>query len=371
MRHLLIASLASLLPAMLLGGVTDAPTAEIRCGDTEPEFRGTQFLAFTNLNSFRQQTNTPGETVWTSPIIQPGIRWDELILSWNIDATEEHALTFEARAERDGRFTRFYTLGRWSASGATHPRESVAGQRDERGSVETDTLKLEDTASSLQLRVRANAGFDACRLKLLGISVKNTAGNFPGLPPKREAWGKCLDVPEISQMAYPNGGVLCSPATVSMLLGFWAAQRTNSGWKHDVSEIASGVYDSTWKGTGNWSFNMAFAGSLPGLRAYVTRLTDLSELEQFIAAGIPVGLSVCYNRLRGKPPEPSGHLVVCVGFTPDGEVIINDPGTSKGVRKVFPRKNVTEAWAHSGNTVYLVYPADASLPKDRFNHWRP
>ena len=105
------------------------------------------------------------------------------------------------------------------------------------------------------------------------------------------------------------------------------------------------------------------------MRAYTTRLSDLSELEDFIARGIPVGLSVCYNRLRGKSREPSGHIIVCVGFAKNGDVIVNDPGTSQNVRKVFPRANLMDAWAYSKNAVYLVYPVTTPLPKDRFGHW--
>jgi hypothetical protein len=105
------------------------------------------------------------------------------------------------------------------------------------------------------------------------------------------------------------------------------------------------------------------------MRAYVARFTDVSEIEDWIAAGLPVGLSVCYNRLRGQGDEPSGHLVVCVGFTAEGDIIVNDPGTSRNVRKTFTRKNLIRAWAHSRNTVYLVYPETAGIPKDRFGHW--
>jgi hypothetical protein len=170
-------------------------------------------------------------------------------------------------------------------------------------------------------------------------------------------------------MSYPNGKVLCSPTTVSMLLTFWSQQLKRPDLDHDVPDVVAGVYDSNWHGTGNWPFNMAYAGSYPGLRAYVTRLTDVSELEDWIAQGIPVGLSLCYDRLRGKGPGPNGHLVVCVGFTTNGDVVVNDPGTTLHVRKTFPRKNLIYAWSYSRNTVYLVYPEDAEVPKDRFGHW--
>jgi hypothetical protein len=130
-----------------------------------------------------------------------------------------------------------------------------------------------------------------------------------------------------------------------------------------------GVYDRQWGGTGNWALNMAYAGSLPGLRAYVTRMSDLAQLEDWVAHGMPVGLSLCYNRLRGKSREPSGHLVVCVGFTKEGDPVINDPGTRRNVRKVFPRANLVDAWEYKNNTAYIILPENAAPPADRFGHW--
>jgi len=170
-------------------------------------------------------------------------------------------------------------------------------------------------------------------------------------------------------MIYPNGKTLCSPTTVSMLMAYWAQNLKQPELDRDVPEIAAAIYDSQWQGTGNWPFNMAYAGSFPGVRAYVTRFGDISELEAWIERGLPVGLSVDYDRLRAKGPGPNGHLVVLVGFTTEGNPIINDPGTSKHVRKVFPRRNLFDAWACSRNTVYLVYPENFILPEDRFGHW--
>jgi hypothetical protein len=154
-----------------------------------------------------------------------------------------------------------------------------------------------------------------------------------------------------------------------MLMAFWAVELKRPELDEQVPAVVEGVFDSQWPGAGNWPFNMAYAGSFPGMKAYVSRLSDVSELEQWIANGIPVGLSVDYDRLRAKGPGPNGHLVVCVGFTKTGDPIINDPGTSKHVRKIFLRANLVNAWASSKNTVYLVYPENAALPPDRFGHW--
>jgi len=152
-------------------------------------------------------------------------------------------------------------------------------------------------------------------------------------------------------------------------MGYWAQTLNRPELDRPVPKIAEAIYDSQWQGAGNWPFNMAYAGSFPGLRAYVARLSDVSELEAWVGNNIPVGLSLDYDRLRGKGPGPNGHLVVLVGFTKQGDPIINDPGTSEHVRKVFPRRNLIEAWACSRNTVYLIYPENVSPPKDRFGHW--
>jgi hypothetical protein len=106
------------------------------------------------------------------------------------------------------------------------------------------------------------------------------------------------------------------------------------------------------------------------MRAYVSRLTDVSELEDWIEAGIPIATSVSYNRLKGKGTNGSGHLIVCVGFADNGDIMVNDPGTHlSNVRRTFSRALFREAWADSGNTVYIIYPENANIPPARFGHW--
>src|SRR6185295_15498276 len=86
------------------------------------------------------------------------------------------------------------------------------------------------------------------------------------------------------------------------------------------------------------------------------------ELESWIRKGIPVVTSVAYGILKGTQLA-DGHLVVVAGFAQNGEVIVNDPGTSEHVRKQFSRENFRKAWAHSHNTVYLIYPVEFPIPE--------
>ena len=336
------------------------------------ESRANSFVALKDFSSFARGVGTNAEEiVMTSPIIRAELEWNELIASWNVDAPSEAYLKFEVRPLYPEATSKFYSLAQWSSDGKTFSRENLGPQRDGAGHVSTDTLILKQPCRRFQARITIGGkGRKKCRVKFLGFSLSDTTATVAVLPPNRKAWGKTLDVPERSQMAYPNGKVLCSPTTVSMMMTFWSKKLGRRELDHDVPEIVDAVYDLRWDGTGNWPFNMAYVGSFPGMRAYVSRFSDVSELEDWIASGIPVGLSLCYNRLRGRDNSPpSGHLIVCVGFTPEGDVIVNDPGTSKGVRKTFPRKNLINAWAYSHNAVYLIYPEGRKVPIDRFGHW--
>ena len=360
-------ALANKLPATLAGLCLVFMTASSKSFDA----RGGQFIAFRSFSSFQKSAGgQPAEVVLTSRVIRTRIAWDELIASWNAEMPASTYLKIEVRAIYPAHATKWFVMGLWSGDPARHPRESVRRQRDEDADVKTDTLVLKQPADRVQVRLTLGSdGTETARLKFLGLSLLDTQTSSAPLPPNRAAWGKTLDVPERSQMAYENGGVLCSPTTVSMLLAYWSGKLKRPGLDHDVPEVAAAVHDPKWIGTGNWAFNTAYAGSLPGLRAYTARLSDVAELEAWIAKGIPVGLSLCYNRLRGKSREPSGHLVVCVGFTENGDAVINDPGTSRNVRKVFPRANLVDAWAYSKNAAYFIYPENFKVPKDRFGHW--
>ena len=86
------------------------------------------------------------------------------------------------------------------------------------------------------------------------------------------------------------------------------------------------VFDRAYGGAGNWAFNTAYAGAR-GLRAYVTRLRDLTEAEAFVAAGMPLVVSVSFreDELDGAGYDTNGHLLTIVGFTADGRRRVQRP----------------------------------------------
>jgi hypothetical protein len=331
------------------------------------------FMGITNFSAF---ASSPGasnhETVLVSPVLRAPIEWNELVVSWNVPSGVH--LKAEARALYPHHATRYYTMGSWSDYPRQFPRESQRRQGDGDGTVSVDTLILSNATRKVQVRITVGGMADQRLLKLLGLSFCNST--VPALPrePNRAAWGKVLEVPERRQGEYEGGGGWCSPTSLSMVLAYWSDQLHRPELNRTVPETAHAIADGQRGDTGNWPFNTAYAGHYPGMKAYVTRLGDIAELEDWIAAGIPVIISVSSYLTNDRTSGPdSGHLIVCVGFTDTGDVVTNDPGVSVRrnvrARRVYAREKVVKAWKKSKNTVYLIYPEGAKIPADRLRHW--
>jgi len=340
------------------------------------QYRGREFLGISRFGEWQKEAGIV-KSVWTSPAYPVHIVADEVVLSWNADTPPSTGLTIEARATKpDGNATKWYVLGKWSKDGTTFPRESVDGQKDSDGTVATDTLILKSPPKSLQVRVTLHGTQTGTKptLKFFGISLADTKAKTNTQEPNRAAWGKEIVVPSKTQLGWKEASGWCSPTSTSMALAFWSEQTQRPEIDIPVPDAAKACFDKVYDGTGNWTFNTAFAGSFLGIRAYVTRLSDIRELEEWIVAGLPVVVSVSYDLLKGtKRANDPGHLMVCVGFTAEGEVVLNDPAhhpeRGEKARRIFPRANFFKAWAKSKNTVYLIYPEKTPLPLDTSNHW--
>jgi hypothetical protein len=358
------------------------------------ESQSARFIGFRQFGHWAKSVgNFDTETVLTSQPIESGISWNELIASWNAQTPTGTGLKLEARGIYPDHTTKFYTVGIWSsdpgitafekdAKPSGYPRESVNGQKDADGDVRTDTLALKRPGAKLELRITLTANTTSTpatkpELKYLGLSFLDTRAPQPSEleRTKHPAWGKVIEVPERAQGNYAHGAVICSATCTSMTLSYWAKAASRSELDVDVPEVVDGVYDRAYDGTGNWPFNTAFAGKFPGMRAYVSRFTSISELEDWIEAGVPVVCSVAYSVLKGKPRSAteSGHLVICTGFTAEGDIILNDPALNpkRGlrVRTPYPRQQFLAGWKDSRNTVYLIYPESKKLPANRYGHW--
>jgi hypothetical protein len=282
----------------------------------------------------------------------------------------------EARALDTEKATEFYSLGFWATDTGRHPVKVHAGQRDEDGDAQTDTLVLTRPAKKTQVRLTLirNEVNATPRLKFVGLNFSRQGSadpDFVSKSPLRST--RILHVPERAQLAYPGGRDWCSPTCVSMVLAYWAAVLNRPDLSIDVPGVAAGVYDRNWPGTGNWPFNTAFVGELTGMRAFVTRLRNLSEVEDLVSAGIAPILSVSFDRLNGgSSATGTGHLVVLVGFDRNGDAVLNDPwafGKETGmVRRTVSCRDLVNAWAHSRNTVYLIHAEGWPVPRSRESH---
>ena len=357
---------ACLFPILLLTGLTSfAALAK------EPGRSGRQFMGIVDFSGFSRTVTAQGTVVLVSPEITTEFTWKDLVVSWNVRLATGTSLRVEAQARYPDRVTRFYGLGVWSLNGSTEPRRSLTGQQDSDGDVQTDILSLAQPADRARVRLTLEGivTSEPTTLAFLGLSFLD-----PRLEPTPERMPRPtgadpLPVPERSQLGYDGGQTWCSPTALSMILGYWANRCERRDLDRDVPEVAAAVFDPGWPGTGNWSFNTAYAGSFPGMRGYVTRLASLDEVEAWLRCGVPLAASVSYSLLQGQPQAGNGHLVVCVGLTETGDVIVNDPGTRNEVRRVFPRADFLRAWAQSHHTVYVIHPVGWLAPEDPAGHW--
>ncbi|MEV5323930.1 C39 family peptidase [Nonomuraea fastidiosa] len=327
---------------------------------------------------------------WTSEEHPIGFAATQIIPSWTARTPPGSWIEIALRARpaaEPGRWTKWYVMGRWSEHG--DPRTSVPGQGDEDGDVAVDTFVARRPVTAYQVRVTWHGG----GAEVTGLGVMASA--LPPRPPSTSVFGPGgaveLDVPRHSQYAhaghhprYDGGGAnWCSPASVAMVLAYWGRGPSPDelAWVGDgdpapaVDHAAAGTYDASYQGTGNWPFNVAYAGRY-GLKGFVTRLRSAAELEPFIRAGIPVITSQSFkaHELPGSCYSTDGHILVVTGFTAGGDVVVNDPAapTDDEVRRVYPRAAFEHVWLRrsgSGGIVYVLHPPDVPLPPSTNGNW--
>lgn len=295
-------------------------------------------------------------TLTGAPLTAPA--FDELVPSWNARTGASGSVTLDLRVQTGGTWSRWYSFGTWSAA---EGRSSVNGQSDATGQVLTDTLRLKAKATTYQYRVTVKGAGTQLSLLAFNTSDRARRAATQGQASDRRAWGKVIDVPQRSQMIYPDGGeVWCSPTSVSMILA-------KHGVNVTVPVAAKGMYDRAYDGTGNWPFNTAYAAE-QGLRAFVTRLPSLSAAEKYITAGVPLAVSLGWKKgeLPGAPlPSSTGHLMVLIGFDAQGNPVLNDPAAPSNdtVRRTYPRTAFERLWlTHSGGLAYVISPRGTPLP---------
>ncbi|TAM61317.1 peptidase C39 family protein [bacterium] len=266
--------------------------------------------------------------------------------TWN--AAAGASFTLEVRTRAAGTWTPWAELARWS------PRERSSLNGSAPGiAVDTDTVSLDAPGEALQLRVRDGEPAAVHAIALAPARER-------AYEPSRQTGEDSIDliVPELTQYAREGERGWCSPTALAMVLAYYARRYDRADWQLDVPTVAAGVYDARYGGTGNWAFNVAFAGSL-GLTAFAAYLDDLEQARRFLRQAMPLVISYSWSEgeLEGAPlPRSDGHLAVLRGVAAHGDPVLNDPA-HPAIRASYPRAQLERRWIEgSGGLCYVVVP---------------
>ena len=284
--------------------------------------------------------------------------FDRAVLSWN----GEGNWRLEMRLQIEGGLTPYYLLGvlegarQRSATRAELTRDP-SGSSAAAAVVNVDTLTLKNgrKATGFQLRAVGTGSL----LSLTAAHYRRDDRRFTDRPAVPGAWGTVLAVPERSQRDVEEpriGSLVCSPTSMSMVLDY-------HGSRYRTIDVARAVWDSQTRLYGNWPCNTGAVARLlkRGGWSAVVKMSGFDEVEREIAAGRPVALSHRWQPgdLSNAPISRSaGHLIVAVGFTKEGNVVVNDPAARAGeVRRVYKRRELFRTWQERGEGIaYLVQP---------------
>ncbi|MGW7197789.1 peptidase C39 family protein [Streptomyces chryseus] len=351
-------------------------------------------------------TSTWESATWTSPVHHSAVPASEAVASWNARTPAGTWIEVELRGTyADGTATPWYVMGRWAAGDTDIRRTSVDDQSDGRSSVWTDTFAMNSSAGALRLASyrlrltlhrRPGTGLTPTVWRV-GAMASDIPDRFT-VPASRPRVARELDVPRYSQNThigqypeYDNGGeAWCSPTSSQMIIEYWGRRPTaeDLAWVDpafedpQVCHAARFTFDHQYSGCGNWPFNAAYAATYRDMSAVVTRLHSLTELETLIRAGIPAITSQSFlkEELTGAGYGTAGHLMTVVGFTPDGDVIANDPASpdNPAVRRVYRRREWENIWLRTkrynasgkvvsgtGGVCYLYWPAHPTAAQRR------
>ena len=380
---------------------------------------GSLGLASSGLGSFTYvdpSANNAGDGVdgsgiyqsgtWTSDVYPVSFPFNELVSSWNSKTPVGTFVQSEVLPQLDdGHWaSKWYVLGRWSYNDSDFHRTSVGGQGDADGFVAIDTFFAKDhpaIAYRLRLTLFRRIGSTATPIvSRYGAVVSNLTNQKNVFPSATTMRGTAVDlnVPQYSQEIhhgeYPefdNGGeAWCSPTSSQMIIEYWGRTPTpeDLSWVKpgladpQICHAARYTFDYQYEGCGNWPFNAAYAATYEDMNAAVTRLGSLTDLEQLVAAGIPVITSQSFfkGELTGAGYGTSGHLMTVIGFTADGDVIANDPASpsNDAVRRVYRRREWETIWLRTkrydangavrggtGGVCYVYWPVDPSARQRR------
>lgn len=286
------------------------------------------------------------------------IPFNNAVLSWNLDIPNGSGALIQIRAKDNaGNATNWYEIARYGYCPAANGLKS-----DSFGYVDVDTLLLKRLFTVVEYRVVLYSqpfkypGLKPT-LRLMAACCADTTKEVSYTPADGTGKWISLRVPWRSQYwEDPSiSGRICGPTSLSMALDYF-------GIDLPTEQVASEAYDTLNGIYGNWPF-LAQAAAAHQLRSYLFRCTDFEPIKAELAAGHPVILSVAWHEgdLTNAPiPKSNGHLILCVGMTPDGDLICNDPAGSSNQwdHVVYNKVEMGSVWLDRGGVAITVSPRE-------------
>jgi hypothetical protein len=305
---------------------------------------------------------------YESPVIQSDLKFNELVISWNVDTPPKAGFCVEVRVGRrfDDSWSPWLYVSDW---GDPLPAGQPVTECDV-GHIYVDYFVSDQRFNRLQYRIRAaNAAEQdaALRVQRVAVCVSDTSGiplaiarPAPAREPLPEsAWRRRLPVPFHSQ-ATDNPdmkGRLCSPTSVAMMMAYRGVDRP-------VEEVARACYDPMHEIYGNWprAIQAAYSYGVPG---YLDRFSDWDDIKRMVAADQPLVMSIRAQEkgeLTGAYYDVTlGHLLVLTGFEDESHVAVNDPAYRNPAdgQRTYLREDLEKVWMRSrGGLAYVLLPRD-------------
>lgn len=289
----------------------------------------------------------------------------KIIISWNIVTPVDSYVDIEARVLvnnnlKEKIWSKWLSWGRW---GTNIKRASNSSNCTE-AKINVDTLTINEGYIGEAIQIKISSYYDdkesKADLQLVvitycGEKINNKNG-------KEKLINKLIETPCISQMKREAeiANRICSPTSMTMLLN-------RLGENLLVEDVAYKCFDYKYNEFGNWSYNVAYAGSL-GYKAYI-QFGNIDLLINELNKGYPVEVSVKYTNdinnklypyIENAPLTTSGHLIVVCGMecTKNSKyVIVNDPAAKEnnGVRLKYKFDDFMKAWATSNYIMYVIH----------------
>jgi hypothetical protein len=163
-----------------------------------------------------------------------------------------------------------------------------------------------------------------------------------------------MQVPGLSQMTATAAirRRICSPACVTMLLGFYGIKETMADVAARCHDADSGIY-------GVWPLAVHTA-SRHGVLGALETFTDLDQAAPLLERGWPIVASIDFasGELDGSPlAQTRGHLLVVSALAED-RVFVNDPAAEDdaSVARAYDRRQFAAAWLNHRGVGYVLLP---------------